>query len=300
MKTIFLQLFLLIFFCCNGFSQSFQPKFFCFEDAFLKEHTNDPVFQAKLLKQLGFDGMELMGLDLMDEKLAAIEAQNLKLFMVYIRIDLEKKPAYDPRLLDFIRQVKDKGVTMWVHILSEKLKPSDPAGDDLCIPIIRELADFAAPYGVEIAFYPHSSFWLEKLGDSVRLTQKIDRKNVGAVFNLCHYLRTDERPLLEEKLINSIPFLKAVSINGADDGVTNQMDWNHLIQPLGKGNFDVLRILQILKDHHYAGPIGLQCYAIPGKPEEFLRVSTESWKSYIGRLNLSLPVSQDRLFPKEK
>jgi hypothetical protein len=55
--------------------------------------------------------MELMGLDRMNEKLAAIEAQNLKLFMVYIRIDLEKKPAYDPRLHDFIRQVKDKGVT---------------------------------------------------------------------------------------------------------------------------------------------------------------------------------------------
>lgn len=284
MKTFLLQLFLLISLCYNGFSQRFQPKFFCFEDAFLKEHTNDPVFQAKLLNDLSFDGMELMGLDRIDEKLAAIEAQNLKLFMVYIRIDLEKKPAYDQRLHDFIRQVKGKGVTLWVHILSEKLKPSDPAGDELCIPIIRELADFAAPYGVDIALYPHSFFWLEKLGDSVRLTQKIDRKNVGAVFNLCHFLRTDDRPKLEEKLIQSIPFLKAVSINGADDGATNQMDWDRLIQPLGKGSFDVLRILQILKYNSYTGPIGLQCYAIPGKPEEFLKVSADSWKSYMKRL----------------
>jgi sugar phosphate isomerase/epimerase len=187
-----------------------------------------------------------------------------------------------------------------VHILSEKLKPSDLAGDELCIPTIRQLADFAAPYGVEIALYPHSFFWLEKLGDSVRLTQKIDRKNVGAVFNLCHYLRIDERPQLEEKLINSIPFLKAVSINGADDGATNQMGWDRLIQPLGEGNFDVLRILQVLKDYTYNGPIGLQCYAIPGKPEEFLRVSVESWKCYMGSVIPSPPVSRDRLFPKEK
>lgn len=284
MKNILLLLILLGTHCWNGFSQPFQPKFFCFEDAFLKEHTNDPVFQTKLLKQLEFDGMELMGLDRIEEKLAAMEEQNLQLFMVYIRIDLEKEPAYDPRLHDFIRRVKGKGVTLWLHILSDQLKPSDPAGDELCIPIIRALADFAAPFGVDIAFYPHSFFWLEKLDDSVRLTQKTDRKNVGAVFNLCHYLRTDERPKLEDKLIHSIPFLKAVSINGADDGPTNQMDWGRLIQPLGKGNFDVLPILQILKDHHYTGPIGLQCFAIPGKPEEFLKISAESWKDYLKRL----------------
>ena len=50
--------------------KSFQHKFFCFGDAFIEkhtdhvtEHTKDPIFQAKLLKGLGFDGMDLMGLN---------------------------------------------------------------------------------------------------------------------------------------------------------------------------------------------------------------------------------------------
>jgi sugar phosphate isomerase/epimerase len=285
MKNYILLFVFLFTFSAESFSQPFQPRFFCFEDAFLDQHTNDPVFQTKLLKDLGFDGMELMGLDRMDEKLAALNHQNLQLFMVYISVSLEKPEHFDPRLFDFIKKVKNKGVTLWLHILSDQLKPSDQAGDALCVPIIQEIADFALKYGVNVALYPHTNFWLEKLEDSVRLTKKINRSNVGAVFNLCHFLKADEKDRLEEKLVQAIPYLKAVSINGADDGVTNQMEWDRLIQPLGKGSFDVLKVLQILKDKHYTGPVGLQCYAIPGKPEEFLKVSMATWKEYIKVLN---------------
>jgi len=285
MKNLILLFFLLIAFSTNSFSQPFQPKLFCFEDAFLQVHTNDPVFQTKLLKELGFDGMELMGLDRMDEKLAALDQQNLQLFMVYIAVNLEKQEHFDPRLFDFIKKVKNKGVTLWLHILSEKLKPSDSSGDELCVPIIQQIADFALEYGVNVALYPHTDFWLEKVDDSVRLTQKINRRNVGAVFNLCHFLKADEKNLLEEKLVKAIPYLVAVSINGADDGATHDMQWDRLIQPLGHGSYDVLNVLRILKDNRYPGPVGLQCYAIPGKPEEFLKTSAETWKEYLQILN---------------
>jgi sugar phosphate isomerase/epimerase len=285
MKKLIALFVFLISFSSNSFSQPFHPKFFCFEDAFLSEHTNDPVFQTKLLKDLGFDGMELMGLDRMDEKLAAIDQQKLRLFMVYIAVNLEKPEPFDPRLFDFIRKVKNKGVTLWLHILSDQLKPSDHTGDKLCVPIIQQIADFALEYGVNVVLYPHTNFWLEKVEDSVRLTKKINRSNVGAVFNLCHYLKADEKDRLEEKLVQVIPYLKAVSINGADDGATNQMEWDRLIQPLGKGSFDVLNVLKILKDNHYTGPVGLQCYAIPGKPEEFLKTSSETCKEYLRILN---------------
>ncbi len=277
--------FCLLLFSFTSFSQQFHPKFFCFEDAFMEQHNTDPVFQTQLLKNLGFDGMELMGLDRMDEKLAAIDRQGLQLFMVYIAIHLENPEPFDSRLFDFIKKVRNKGVTLWLHIMSDKLKPSDVTGDQLCIPIIQKIADFATECGVSVALYPHTGFWLEKLDDSVRLTKKINRRNVGAVFNLCHFLKADEKDRLEQILVLAIPYLKAVSINGADEGATNQMEWSQLIQPLGKGTFDVLKVLKILKVNHYSGPIGLQCYAIPGKPEEFLKTSAESWKEYIKILN---------------
>jgi sugar phosphate isomerase/epimerase len=201
--------------------------------------------------------------------------------MVYVQIDLEKEQPYDPRLEDFIRKVKDSGVTIWLHIHSDKYGPSDPAGDEACVTIIRKLADYARDYNVNLAIYPHSRFWLEKVGDSVRLTAKIDRKNVGAVFNLCHYLKTDDRDSLEKKLVKAIPYLSAVSVNGADDGLTKDMEWSRLIQPLGNGTFDVLNILRILKNNHYKGPVGLQCYDIKGDPRQFLKVSMNAWRWYL-------------------
>jgi sugar phosphate isomerase/epimerase len=237
------------------------------------------------LKKLGFDGIELLGLEKSEEKLKVLKNYKLPIYMVYIQIDIDKLEPYDPKLPDFIKSVSHSGVTLWLHIHSDKFKPSDPEGDVLAVPVIQKLADYAQQYDVNLALYPHSLFWLEKIEDSVRLTGKINRRNVGAVFNLCHFLKTDKRSELEKKLVASIPFLAAVSINGADDGNTNEMDWNRLIQPLGEGSFDVLNVLRLLRDNNYKGPVGLQCYNIPGDPSVFLGKSVKTWNNYIEELN---------------
>lgn len=285
MRSSVISFLIAVIFSLNLQGQRFQPDFFCFEDAFLLTKNVPFNDQADLVKRLGFEGIELMGLEKADEKLKVLEKYQLPLKMVYVQIDIEKEEPYDPRLPDFIKSVRDKGVTLWLHIHSEKYKPSDPAGDVLCVPIIQSLADYAIQYNVNIALYPHSFFWLEKIEDSVRLTEKINRRNTGAVFNLCHYLRTDDRAMLEEKLIRSVPFLAAVSVNGADDGNTNEMEWSQLIRPLGEGTFDVMRVLRILRDNNYVGPVGLQCYNIPGEPSEFLAKSMNTWRSYIKELS---------------
>jgi sugar phosphate isomerase/epimerase len=263
----------------NG--QQYKPRLFCFEDAFLLSKNYTFEDQVKLLKNLGYDGIELEGLDNYEEKLNILDKYGLKVYMVYIQIDLEKAEPYDTRLHDFIKKVNGRGVTLWLHIHSEKYGPSDPAGDTLCVPVLQKLADFARKYNVNLALYPHSRFWLEKVDDSVRLTQKSDRDNLGAVFNLCHFLKTDTRDSLELKLVKSIPYLSAVSVNGADDGNTNDMEWTRLIQPLGEGSFDVLNILRLLKINNYMGPIGLQCYDIKGDPALFLKTSITSWNRYL-------------------
>jgi sugar phosphate isomerase/epimerase len=281
MRTPVLSLLFLLFLNQFNNAQSFNPALFCFEDAFLlsKNYTFDD--QAKLLKNLGYDGIELEGLDNYEEKLNILDKYSLRVFMVYIQIDLEKAEPYDTRLHDFIKRVNGRGVTLWLHIHSEKYGPSDPAGDALCVPILQKLADLASANNVNLALYPHSRFWLEKVGDGVRLTQKADRDNLGAVFNLCHFLKTDTRDSLELKLVKSIPYLSAVSINGADDGNTRDMEWTRLIQPLGEGSFDVLNILRLLKINDYKGPVGLQCYDIKGDPALFLKTSITTWARYL-------------------
>ena len=86
----------------------------------------------------------------------------------------------------------------------------------------------------------------------------MDRDNVGAVFNLCHYLKTAGPSRLEQELGSAFPHVLLVSINGADDGETQSMGWDRLIQPLDQGSFDVAKVLRVLKAHHYDGPVGLQ------------------------------------------
>jgi len=61
MKTGLLVKISLLFHVAQTRAQQFNPRLFCCGDAFLQEHTNDPVCQADLLKGLGFAGMEVMG-----------------------------------------------------------------------------------------------------------------------------------------------------------------------------------------------------------------------------------------------
>jgi sugar phosphate isomerase/epimerase len=281
----FLLLIPFLVFCNLVSAQKFNPPFFVFEDGLWNAKSDAPAYWADLVKSSGFDGIELIGLDKLDGMLPELKKNDLKLFTLYIQIDLEKEQPYDPRLKDYIKKLKNTGLHLWVHVHSEKYGPSDSAGDTKCIEIVRELADFANDYNVKIAFYPHADFWVEKVGDGIRLAKKINRPNVGTVFNLCHFLKKDETGKLEEKLKSAMPHLFLVSINGADDGETHQMGWDRLIQPLGKGDYDVFRVLQILKENGYKNPVGLQCYNIKGQPEEFLKESVTTWKKYISRIN---------------
>jgi len=127
--------------------------------------------------------------------------------------------------------------------------------------------------------------WLEKVSDGVRLCEKISRDNVGTSFHLAHFLMRDDTEKLKEELTRAMPHLFLVSINGADDGDTHNMGWDRMVQPLGQGSYDVYHVLEVLKDLGYANPVGLQCYNLKGRAEDFLMFSTETWKKYIQRLN---------------
>ncbi|MDX1283516.1 MAG: sugar phosphate isomerase/epimerase family protein [Draconibacterium sp.] len=267
-------------------AQEFNPPFFVFEDGLWNAKSDEPEYWANLVKDVGFDGVELIGLDKLDVLLPELKKNNLQLFTLYIKIDIDKEEAYDPRLMDYIKKLRDKGLHLWIHVHSSKYSCSDPAGDTKCIEVVSELADYANKYGVKIAFYPHSNFWIEKVDDGIRLAEKIDKENVGVVFNLCHFLKKDEPQKLKQTLLSAKPHLFLVSINGADgEPETHNMGWDRLIQPLGKGTYDVFNVLQILKNMGYNKPIGLQCYNIKGEPEVFLKESMLTWKKYLEELN---------------
>jgi sugar phosphate isomerase/epimerase len=244
-----------------------------------------PEEQAKMLKELGYAGIGYTGARQIPAMLKALDAEGLTMFSIYVDVCLtpEKgKPPHDPALKTAIEQLRGRDTLVWLPIGGGR--PSSTALDDRAVAVIREIADAAKTSGLRVALYPHLGNYVERVEDAVRLVKKADRKNVGATFNLCHFLKVDHEKNLERRLKEARPCLFAVSINGADGGNTNRMEWDRLIQPLDRGSFDVGRVLKALRQLDYTGPIGLQCYAIPGDRRANLARSMKAWRSLSARV----------------
>ena len=238
--------------------------------------------QAQMLKELGYDGVGHLWLDNVAERLKTLDAAGLKLVQITITVDLTPgKPAHDARLKEVMPLLKGRQVQF--ALLVNGLKPSDSAGDARAVEVVREIAGLAAESGAQVLLYPHSHFWLEKIDDSIRVAGKVDRPNVGVMFNLCHWLRVSKDRNYEPLLARAMPRLMAVSINGADE-YDSQPGWGRYIQPLGRGSFDVLKLLRTLRQLGYTGPIGLQCFGIPGDAREHLAESMKAWRGYQARM----------------
>ncbi len=237
----------------------------------------DLAQQAAMLKELGYDGVGHLWLDVAD-RLKTLDAAGLRLFQITIPVNISKeKEPFDPRFKEVLPLLKGRAVQF--ALLMQGMKPSDPAGDPVAIRILRQMADLAESAGAELLLYPHTGDWIERLEDALRVAEKVDRPNVGVMFNLCHWLRVSKDRDYKSLLARAKPRLRAVSINGADT-FDDQPGWAHYIQPLGRGSFDMVSFLKALKDLGYAGPIGLQCYGIPGDAREHLEQSMKAWRTY--------------------
>ena len=233
--------------------------------------------QAQLLKELGYDGAGHVGLDNLQQRIQTLDAVGLRLFHVYVWLNLkpDAPQPYDSRLRQVLPQLQGRNVLLGVLVTGGK--PSDEALDPRAVALLRELAQLSVLFGVNIGLYPHTGDWLQRVEDALRVAQKVDHPNVGVIFNLCHWLRTDPqrnyRPLLEAAGRR----LFGVTINGADE-FDPQPGWSRYIQPLDSGSFDVSRLLKTLRQLGYSGPIGLQCYGLGGDAREHLSRSMAAWR----------------------
>jgi len=165
-------------------------------------------------------------------------------------------------------------------MLGTKFKPASEEGDERAAAIIDEIAEMAEQAGVRVALYPHVNFYLARVEDAVRLIGKVQHRNVGITFNLCHWLKTDRQRDPEKVLKLARPHLMLVTVNGADF----EGEWDRLIQPLGRGEFDVYGLLKMLHKTGYDGPIGFQGYGIKGDVHKNLKETMKAWRAYSDRL----------------
>lgn len=266
----------LVMLCGNAASGN---AFFAFDNGVGRGEWS-PDEQAKTLAELGYAGIGYTGTDNLDERRAAFEKLGLQVFNLYVPCYVDQDPPYAKELVQAMQQLKGTNVDLWLTVQGS-------ANDDTkAVQVIREIADHAAASGLRVALYPHTGFFVADIDDALRITTQVQRKNVGVTFNLCHELRAGNEARFNELLDKAAPHLFLVSINGAD----HEGDWDRLIRPLGDGEFDVFALLRKLQAIGYAGPIGLQCYAVKGDQTDNLRKSMAAWNTY--RLRLAEEVTR--------
>jgi sugar phosphate isomerase/epimerase len=272
---------------CLAAARSQEPKppplfAFCMDTHDAKKR--DLAGQAEMLKELGYAGAGHLWLDRVDERVRTLDGAGLRLFQIYVRVDVsaKAKQGYDARLKEVLPLLKGRGVQL--AILLQGRKPADPEGEPRALELVREIADLAKEHGARAVLYPHTNDWMERVQDALRVAEQCGRPEVGVMFNLCHWMKTGEEAELKPLLEKALPRLAAVSLSGSDAVAEVKSGKGNWIQPLDAGSYDLFALLKLLKDLGYRGPVGLQCYGIGGDARDHLARSMEAWRKLNGRL----------------
>lgn len=268
--------------CALVASAAERPAFFAMDTAARLE----PAEGAQVLADLGYAGLGGRP-STASAHAKALQAKGLVFFNGYHVTNF----AYDqadlpPDLLKAVDDLVGTGGTLWLAINKVQfpagLLPRPEYGDTIVVPQLKRLVAYAGPKGVKVSLYPHTGFWAARFETCVRVAAKVDDPSLGVTFNLCHWLKVegserDPLPLIKDAL----PRLNFVTVNGADTGDTQKLGWDRLIQPLGRGSYDVGAFVAKVRAVGYRGPFGFQGYGIKMDAKELLNETMAGWKKMV-------------------
>lgn len=277
-----MRAFLVLLFSVAAVIAADKPVFFAMDTAAKQE----PAECAQVLAELGYAG--LGGRPATAKAHAsALKAKGLVFFNGYHVTNFAYGQAELPA--DLVKAVDDlagTGGTLWLGINKIQFPMGVPLppdyGDTIVVPQLRQLLAYAKPKGVKVSLYPHAGFWAAQFEACVRVAGKVDDPSLGVTFNLCHWLKVegtgrDPLPLIKEAL----PRLNFITINGADAGDTQNLGWDKLIQPLGRGSYDVGAFVAKVRAAGYRGPFGFQGFGIKRDSKELLKETMEGWQKMV-------------------
>ncbi len=281
--------------CClfgSSFAQRTENEFFALHNIIAGDSAYDSFDkQIALVKSTGYDGIEINNLDSFDEMKAALDRHQFKASFYYVEISLDS-PYMDSRLENHISMLKGSKTIIAPYIISKNKFPSgSPMADPLLIRLLRQLAGWAERSGLEVAIYPHYNFYIESQDQALFIAKAVRRKNLGLCFNLCHWLATsptEERKQLKPLLKELKPYLKMITICGANDVISRKPNvWEDYILPLGSGSFDTYGLIKYcLLDLQIKVPVGVQCFNIKTDKSQLVQQTMAIWKQYMTSINL--------------
>lgn len=226
--------------------------------------------QARFLKETGYDGVnqvyEREGKEKIARRVTVFEEAGLKVLSIYVAATGE------PLGEDLLKLLANRGaiIELTVREINEEIVAS-----------IRETAARAEKMKIKVALYPHAGFAVATMPQAMDLIDEVDHPNLGVMFNLCHFLKSEKAEDLEKVLEAAGDRLFAVSTCGADTGGKN---WGELIRTLDEGSFPQERLFRQLEKMGFEGPVGLQCFALKGDRRENLEKSMKAWRKLQARM----------------
>ena len=274
---------LIIFLCTLGaLAAAERPVFFAMDTAAKQA----PAECAEVLAELGYAGLGGRP-STAKAHATALQAKGLAFFNGYHVTNFSfDQPGLPADLSKAVDDLAGTGGTLWLGInkvaFPAGVKAGPEYGDTLVVPQLKQLLAYAKPRGVKVSLYPHTGFWAAQFETCVRVAAKVDDPSLGVTFNLCHWLKVegserDPLPLIKDAL----PRLNFITINGADTGDTQKLGWDKLIQPLGRGTYDVGAFVAKVRAVGYRGPFGFQGYGIKMDPKDLLKETMEGWKKAV-------------------
>jgi sugar phosphate isomerase/epimerase len=237
-----------------------------------------PEQQAGFAREYGFEGTVFDHAVQIPERLRALDDAHLQLFFLWLTVDISHgQIKYEPGMEAAIEALQGRGTVVWVAIQGDD---TGGGAEERTIQAVDRISDLASRSNLRVALYPHYGFYLARFRDVVRVAERAGRSNVGVTFNLCHELRSGFDREFPQLLDKTIPRLYGVTINGAD---RQGRDWSTLIQPLGRGDYDVAELVRTMAKAGYRGPFGIQCYGLKGDPGVYLKQSMAAWLAVSAR-----------------
>lgn len=282
---------ILILICSHSLlGQKIKNEFFTLHNIIRGDSTyNTFEKQVELVKNAGFDGIEINQIESFDGMKKALDQHAFKASFFYIKLQLGE--PIDHRLEKAINELKGTKTIISPYVLADnkRFKPNSLEGDSEAIRLLQQISIWSKKAGLQVAIYPHLNFYIERTDHALQLAQKVNRNNVGLTFNLCHWLATtplSERPNLKSHLKDLKPYLKMITISGANNVNSDKKSvFDDYILPLGSGNFDTYDLVNFMVNElKYKNPIGVQCYNIKGNKPQLIENTMRVWKAYKTRL----------------
>lgn len=239
--------------------------------------------QVVLLRKNGYSGIVLNTETKQDSINLAYFVNELKpnrqlrIHAVMVRYNFLDEEAKREKWKCIIDKIGKSKAQLWV-IFGKKTDGYDAAYIENKL---REISLYAQSKQVQVVLYPHSNCVIASAEEAAKYVQKLHEPNLKLAVHLCHEIRAGNGGRMHEVFENVKPYIAAVTVAGtdsvADFSKPRLMD-SSTIKPIGKGNYDLRKFIQPLRQSGYKGVVGFINFKIDEDPDTYLKESMQVWR----------------------